>query len=111
MSKKSKAASSARAQAGAFGSTAFGGDAFSHNPSTFATSFGAVPASQLSYVYEPPELRTISDPAVVVAWRSLQKKASTTRAKALEDLLAHLAKVEEEKQSLEDPLILMRLVI
>lgn len=102
MSKKTKAASSSRAQVGAFGSATFGGDASSRNPSSFASTFGATPASQLSYVYEPPDLNAISDPTVVVAWKNLQKKDSTTKTRALDDLLAYVSKVEEDKQTLED---------
>jgi len=93
--KKSKASSS-RAQAGAFGAAAFGGS------SGFSSSFGASPASQLSCVYEPPELSSFSDPTVVVSFKNLQKRDSTTKTKALDDLLAHVAKVEEEKQTLEE---------
>ena len=101
--KKSKAASSSRAQPGTFGSVAFGAsDTFSKSNSPFGNSFGAAPSSQLSYVYEPPEINTISDPTVVVAWKGLQKKDSATKTKALDELLAHVAKIEEEKQILED---------
>lgn len=49
--------------------------------------FGAVSSSPLSYVYEPPDLTSISEPNTVVAFKNLQKKDSTTKAKALEDLL------------------------
>lgn len=61
-------ASSARAATGAF-SSAFGGS-----------------VSPLSYVAEPPDLSSISDPNVVVYFRNLSKKDSTTKAKALEDI-------------------------
>jgi hypothetical protein len=74
-------ASSARA---AFGS-AFGGSS-----STFSVS-----SSQLSYVTEPPDLSAISDPNVVVYFRNLSKKDSTTKAKALEDIQAHISSLQE----------------
>ncbi|KAI4278073.1 MAG: hypothetical protein LQ337_001296 [Flavoplaca oasis] len=61
---------------GAFGSSTQGGG-----------MFGAVSSSPLSYVYEPPDLTSISEPNTVVAFKNLQKKDSTTKAKALEDLL------------------------
>lgn len=99
MSKKSKAASSSRAQVGAFGSSAFGGA----STSTFGTSFASgAPPSQLSYVYEPPDLSAISDPSTVVAWKNLQKRDSITKTKALDELLAHVGKIEEDKQALDD---------
>jgi hypothetical protein len=74
-------ASSARA---AFGS-AFGGSS-----STFSVS-----SSQLSYVTEPPDLSAISDPNVVVYFRNLSKKDSTTKAKALEDIQARISSLQE----------------
>ncbi|OAL43985.1 RING zinc finger protein-like protein [Pyrenochaeta sp. DS3sAY3a] len=80
-------ASSARADATGFGSPAFG--AASSSP-----AFGAS-SSQLSYVSEPPVLSAVSDPNVVVYFRNLSKKDSTTKAKALEELLAYLAGLKE----------------
>lgn len=72
-------ASSSRAISGAF-APADGA------PAHFGGGFGAVAASPLSYVYEPPDLTNISEPNVVVAFKNLQKKDSITKAKALEDL-------------------------
>ncbi|CBX95893.1 similar to RING zinc finger protein [Plenodomus lingam JN3] len=69
--------------------------------STFASStFGSVPAfgassSALSYVSEPPDLSAVSDPNVVVYFRNLSKKDSTTKAKALEDIQAYVASLQE----------------
>ncbi|CAI6335532.1 unnamed protein product [Periconia digitata] len=85
MSKKlSKAqASAARAASSAFG---FGAS----SSTAFSTS-----SSQLSYVTEPPDLSSISDPNVVVYFRNLSKKDSTTKAKALEDLQAHIASLKD----------------
>ncbi|KAJ4303712.1 hypothetical protein N0V90_002613 [Kalmusia sp. IMI 367209] len=87
MSKRSakSQASSARAATSAFGS-AFG--------SSSTPAFGAS-SSQLSHVTEPPDLSTISDPNVVVYFRNLSKKDSTTKARALEDLQAYVARLEE----------------
>jgi hypothetical protein len=86
MSKRSaKAAASSARAASTFGfgsAPAFGG--------SFAGS-----ASQLSYVAEPPNLSAISDPNVVVYFRNLSKKDSTTKAKALEDLQSHVAGLQE----------------
>ncbi|KAF2997626.1 hypothetical protein E8E13_004402 [Curvularia kusanoi] len=84
MSKRAAKASASSARAAStFGSApAFGG------------SFGGS-ASQLSYVAEPPNLSSISDPNVVVYFRNLSKKDSTTKAKALEDLQAYVAALQE----------------
>jgi hypothetical protein len=84
MSKRAAKASASSARAAStFGSApAFGG------------SFGGS-ASQLSYVAEPPNLSTISDPNVVVYYRNLSKKDSTTKAKALEDLQTYIAALQE----------------
>ncbi|KAF2625661.1 hypothetical protein BU25DRAFT_412319 [Macroventuria anomochaeta] len=84
MSKRAAKASASSARAAStFGSApAFGG------------SFGGS-ASQLSYVAEPPNLSSISDPNVVVYFRNLLKKDSTTKAKALEDLQTYVAALRE----------------
>jgi len=74
-------ASSSRAALGAFGS-GFG--------STSTSAFGAT-SSPLSYVTEPPDLSSISDPNVVVAFKNLSKKDSTTKAKALEDIQTYVS--------------------
>ncbi|KAL8939013.1 MAG: hypothetical protein Q9216_003587 [Gyalolechia sp. 2 TL-2023] len=76
-------ASSSRAVSGAFAvpDAALG---------AFGRGFGAVPSSMLSYVYEPPDLSMISEPNVVVAFKNVQKKDSTTKAKALEELQKHI---------------------
>ena len=84
MSKKQfkSQASSTRAGAGAFsGSSELLGGSL---PSRV---FGAGPSSMLSYVYEPPDLTDV-DPKLAVIYKSLQKKDSTTKVKALEDLKA-----------------------
>lgn len=84
MSKRAaKSASSARA-ASTFGASTFG--------SSSATAAFAVASSQLSYVSEPPDFSAISDPNVVVYFRNLSKKDSTTKAKALEDIQSYVAK-------------------
>jgi hypothetical protein len=92
MSKRAaKSASSARAATAAFGASAFGSS---------AAAFG-VASSQLSYVSEPPDLSAISDSNVVVYFRNLSKRDSTTKAKALEDIQAYIAKEPAEEGLLE----------
>jgi hypothetical protein len=71
-------ASSSRAASGGFG----GG---------FGTSAFGSTSSLLSYVAEPPDLSLISDPHVVVDFKNLSKKDSTTKSKALEDLQKHVS--------------------
>ncbi|KAG5930319.1 hypothetical protein E4U42_002243 [Claviceps africana] len=44
-------------------------------------------AGSLSYLAEPPSFAAISDPNVVVSLKNMMKKDSTTKAKALEDLV------------------------
>lgn len=69
-------ANSTKAASGAFG-TGFG--------SPFAST-----ASPLSYLAEPPDLSSISDPNIVVAFKGLSKKDGTTKSKALEELHSHV---------------------
>ena len=93
-------ASSSRALPAAFGAQ---NGLFASSAGVGTTQvFGAIPSSPLSYVYEPPDLRAISEPNVVVAYKNVQKKDSTTKAKALEDLQAYVLALTEEKGELED---------
>lgn len=91
-------ASSARVVGSGFGASPFGGSAAFGG----ATAFGGVAASRLSYVYEPPDLSTISNSGVVVALKNLQKKDSTTKEKALQDLHAYLASEDGKVAGVED---------
>ncbi|KAK2739655.1 hypothetical protein FQN57_006487 [Myotisia sp. PD_48] len=76
-------ASSSRATSNAFGGGSFG--AFSSAISSQKTA-----SSSLSYITEPPDLSQISDPQVVVAFKNLLKRDSTTKARALEELLEYV---------------------
>lgn len=67
--------------------------------------FGAIPSSSLSYVYEPPDLSSISEPNVVVALKNLQKKDSTTKSKALEDLQAYILAIAVADGGVEDAIL------
>ncbi|KAH6894594.1 hypothetical protein B0T10DRAFT_257700 [Thelonectria olida] len=51
---------------------------------------GESSGSSLSYLAEPPSFADVSDPNVVVSLKNVLKKDSTTKAKALEDLLAYV---------------------
>ena len=85
-------ASSSRAfsAGGAFGSSLGGGSAF-----------GSA-SSPLSYLAEQPDLTAVSDPNVVVNFKNLSKKDSSTKSKALEDLSAYVGSLIEQKQELEE---------
>ena len=102
MSKKAfkSHASSSRAVSGAFG-----GDGPVFGDSTTTPAFGAVSSSPLSYVYEPPDLTAFSDPNIVVAFKNLQKKDGTTKAKALEDLQAYVSSLGAETGGVEEVML------
>ncbi|KIL95485.1 hypothetical protein FAVG1_00222 [Fusarium avenaceum] len=50
----------------------------------------AASGTSLSYLAEPPSFSAVSDPNVVVSLKNILKKDSTTKAKALEELLAYV---------------------
>lgn len=66
------------------------------------STFGQGPNSVLSYVYEPLDLSDVSDPAIIVSFKNLQKKDGITKLRALEDLHAHIDAQTDNKQSLDD---------
>ena len=104
MSKKpfKSQASSSRAVFGALGGVADGA-AFGSTSGT--SGFGAISSSLLSYVYEPPDLSELSEPNVGVAFKNLQKKDGTTKAKALEDLQAYVSPVQAEGVGVEEAIL------
>lgn len=81
----------------AFSSSSFGGfGGFSTGSSS----------SNLSYLVEPPDFSSISDANVVVSLKNLQKKDATTKAKALEELVAYVqAHPYEQDGGAEDPIL------
>lgn len=87
-------------------STAFGAGAFSGFSAASADDQDIIPSS-LSYVSEPPDLSSISQAHVVVAFKNLLKRDSTTKARALEDLQGFVCSSETKSKSdsLEDGLI------
>lgn len=104
MSKKSfkSQASSSRAISGAFGTHDIGS-----GQSLFGSTqaFGAIASSPLSFVYEPPDLSSISDPNIVVALKNLQKKDSITKSRALEDLQNHVLQLGVDKGGVEEEIL------
>jgi E3 ubiquitin-protein ligase listerin len=69
--------------------------------------FGTVFAgSTLSYLSEPPNLSSITDANVVVAFKNLLKKDSTTKAKGLEDLRSYVqSHPYEHDGGVEEPVL------
>lgn len=104
MSKKSfkSQASSSRAVSGAFGQAEVSS---STGNSGLTSTFGAIPSSSLSYVYEPPDLSSVSEPSIVVALKNLQKKDSTTKSKALEELQAYVLSLAVEGGGVEEAIL------
>ncbi|KAI1122151.1 hypothetical protein F5Y10DRAFT_81537 [Nemania abortiva] len=79
-------------------------------PSFGANSFGSFASAasgiNLSYLAEPPDLSSVSDANVVVSLKNLQKKDATTKAKALEELLAYVqAHPYEQDGGVEEPVL------
>ncbi|TQN74076.1 E3 ubiquitin-protein ligase listerin [Colletotrichum shisoi] len=60
------------------------------SPASAFGGFSSSPGSGLSYLTEPPDLSSISDANAVVSFKNTLKKDATTKAKALEDLLAYI---------------------
>jgi hypothetical protein len=58
-------------------------------PSSFGAFSSSASSANLSYLSEPPNLSSISDPNVVVSFKNLLKKDATTKSKALEDLITY----------------------
>jgi E3 ubiquitin-protein ligase listerin len=61
-----------------------------------SSGFGSTQSSPLSYIQEPPDYSAINDANIVVAFKNLSKKDSTTKAKALEDIQAYVSKPDAE---------------
>lgn len=98
MSKKFKSqASSSRAAAGA-------GGGFTNTFAGFSSGSPAQAAapSSLAYVSEPPDLSRISDPNLVVAFKSLTKKDDITKTKALEEIKDAVLKLNGRENDLEE---------
>ena len=73
------------------GRVADGGPAFGLSSQLHEMGLGSTAkTSCLSYVQEPIDFATISEPLVVVSLKNLQKKESVTKTKALEDLLSSI---------------------
>ncbi|KAK0386027.1 hypothetical protein NLU13_5864 [Sarocladium strictum] len=72
-----------------------------HNLSTRFSSF-SIQHSTLSYLAEPPSFSSVSNPHVVVMLKNVLKKDSTTKGRALEELIGY---VQEVKEEVEDALL------
>jgi E3 ubiquitin-protein ligase listerin len=80
--------SQGKAKSSALSGAAFGGF------SAFGSPQGR---SSLSYLAEPPSFSAVSDPNAVVCFKSILKKDSTTKAKALDELIAYVQDHPYEK--------------
>ena len=94
MSKKQFKSSASAARAFGTASPAFG------FASSTTTPFGTS-SSPLCYLTELPDLSSISDSNVVVAFKNLSKRDATTKSKALEDLQGLLVD-NDGKKEIED---------
>ena len=63
-----------------------------------SAGFGSTQSSPLSYVQEPPDYSGISDANIVVAFKNISKRDSTTKAKALEDIQASVCSSDEDTE-------------
>jgi len=90
----------------AFKAQASSSRAFGQSPSAFGSAsigggFGSA-SSSLSYLAEQPDLSIVTDPNVTVNFKNLSKKDSTTKAKALEEILAFVSAHTEKTLDIED---------
>lgn len=96
-SKKYKASASSSRPAFGQAPGSFGSSTFPAGGSSFGSG-----SSVLSYLAEQPDLSPISDPNVVVNFKNLSKKDSTTKSKALEELQSWLSSKQSERGEIED---------
>lgn len=68
------------------------------------SSFGGA-ASVLSYLSEQPDLTAISDANVIVNFKNLAKRDSTTKSRALEDLQSYVSTQKEGSNEVEEGVI------
>lgn len=74
--------------------------------SSFGGFTSAASSTNLSYLAEPPDFSSVSDANVVVSLKNLQKKDATTKAKALEELIANVqAHPYEQDGGVEQPVL------
>lgn len=70
----------------------------------FATT--STSAGSLSYLADPPDFSSISDPNIVVSFKNLLKKDNTTKSKALADLVQYTqARPYEQDGGVEDAVL------
>ena len=72
---------------------------------TFGAFGSATTSSTLSYLTPSPDLKFISDPNVVVSFKSLSKKDATTKRKALEELRGFVKSPPPEQGGIEGAII------
>ncbi|KAI9727255.1 MAG: hypothetical protein M1828_006874 [Chrysothrix sp. TS-e1954] len=77
---------------------------FGSGPKESFTGFGGA-SSPLSYLAEQPDLSALSDPNIVVVFKNLSKKDSTTKARGLSELGSHLDNSGKDGIVIEDALL------
>lgn len=77
------------------------GAAFGSGFGNASTAFGAG-ASRLSYLAEQPDISSLSDSNLVVIFRNLSKKDTTTKAKALEELQAFVSELKSRQDEVDE---------
>ena len=83
-----------------------GKKAFNASPARSAFGSFSASSSSLSYLSEPPNFSAISDANVVVSLKNLLKKDSTTKSKALEDLVSYTqAHPSDQDGGVEDAIL------
>ena len=61
-----------------------------------SSEFGSTKSSPLSCIQELPDYSVIRDANVLVVFKNLSKKDSTTKTKALEDIQTYVSRVDNE---------------
>ncbi|KAI0521438.1 hypothetical protein F5B22DRAFT_644168 [Xylaria bambusicola] len=80
--------------------------AFGASSLGFGSFASAASGINLSYLAEPPDFSSVHDANVVVCLKNLQKKDATTKAKALEELVAYVqAHPYEKNGGVEEPVL------
>jgi E3 ubiquitin-protein ligase listerin len=79
----------------------------SHASSARASGFGAGLSSSsiLSYASEPPDLASIPDAGIVVAFKSLAKKDGTTKTKGLDELHKYVQQAGRTTSVIDDAVL------
>lgn len=90
-----------KAQASSVRNASLGASVFGTGFGNAGAAFGAS-ASKLSYLADQADVSSLSDPNLVVIFRNLSKKDTTTKAKALEELQAFVAELRGRQEEVDE---------